>query len=62
MSKMNNLFISIQEDLDEGKLSFAEIASKHEVPSSWVVEVADAMKEMDEIDQYIMENDYMDDY
>ena len=59
MSKMNNLFISIQEDLEAGKLSFAEIASKHEVPSSWVVEVADAMRETD---QYIIENDYMDDY
>ena len=59
MSRMNELAIDIQEDLEKGILSFAEIAAKHEVPSSWVVEVADAMRETD---QYIMENDYMDDY
>ena len=57
MSKMNDLCIQIQEDLEAGKLSFAEIAAKHEVPSSWVSEVAKALQ-----DQYIIENDYMDDY
>ena len=59
MSRMNELAIDIQEDLEKGILSFAEIAAKHEVPASWVVEVADAMRETD---QYIIENDYMDDY
>lgn len=59
MSRMSELVIDIQEDLEKGILSFAEIAAKHEVPSSWVVEVADAMRETD---QYIIENDYMDDY
>lgn len=59
MGGVKNLYTTIQEDLEAGKLSFAEIASKHEVPSSWVVEVADAMRETD---QYIIENDYMDDY
>ena len=59
MSRMSELAIDIQEDLEKGILSFAEIAAKHEVPSSWVVEVADAMRETD---QYIIENDYMDDY
>lgn len=59
MYRMSELAIDIQEDLEKGILSFAEIARKYEVPSSWVVEVADAMRETD---QYIMENDYMDDY
>lgn len=57
MSRMNELAIDIQEDLEKGILSFAEIAAKHEVPSSWVSEVAKALQ-----DQYIIENDYMDDY
>ena len=57
MSRMSELVIDIQEDLEKGILSFAEIAAKHEVPASWVSEVAKAMQ-----DQYIIENDYMDDY
>ena len=57
MSRMSELVIDIQEDLEKGILSFSEIAAKHEVPASWVSEVAKAMQ-----DQYIIENDYMDDY
>jgi hypothetical protein len=40
MSKMSNLMISIQEDIEAGRLSFAEIATKYEVPYDWVDEVA----------------------
>ena len=36
MSIMSNLVLDIQEDLEAGRLSFAEIAAKHEVPMDWV--------------------------
>lgn len=45
MSRMSDLMIDIQEDLDEGILSFAEIATKHDVPVSWVVEVLEICNE-----------------
>ena len=45
MSKMSDLQISIQDDLNAGLLSFAEIATKYDIPLSWVdataTEVAD---------------------
>ena len=43
MSKMSNLMIAIQEDLNTGRLSFAEIATKHEIPLDWVDSVANEM-------------------
>jgi hypothetical protein len=43
MSKMSDLQISIQDDLNAGLLSFAEIAEKHEVPFEWVDSVAAEM-------------------
>jgi hypothetical protein len=43
MSKMSNLMIGIQDDLIAGRLSFAEIAEKHEVPLDWVDSVAAEM-------------------
>lgn len=59
MSRMSELAIDIQEDLEKGILSFAEIARKYEVPASWVSEVAvECATQWD----YTMENDYMDDY
>ena len=45
MSKMGDLLISIQEDLNAGRLSFAEIATKYEVPFDWVDSVAAEMAE-----------------
>lgn len=36
---MSNLVFSIQEDILDGRLTFAEIATKHEVPVSWIAEV-----------------------
>lgn len=39
MSKMSNLALSIEEDILAGELTFAEIATKHEVPVSWIAEV-----------------------
>jgi hypothetical protein len=42
---MSDLLIDIQEDLEEGILSFAEIAAKYEVPVSWVVEVLEICNE-----------------
>ena len=43
MSKMSNLMISIQEDLNAARLSFAEIAAKHEIPLDWVDAAASEM-------------------
>ena len=45
MTKMNSLLIDIQEDLEDGVLSFAEIATKHEVPLQWVDEIAYMVQE-----------------
>jgi len=42
---MSDLLIDIQEDLEEGILSFAEIAAKHDVPVTWVVEVLEICNE-----------------
>ncbi len=39
MSFMSNLFIDLQNDILAERLTFAEIASKYEVPVSWVAEV-----------------------
>ena len=47
MSYMSNLIVSIQEDILAERLTFAEIASKHEVPVSWVAEVYVEMKELE---------------
>jgi len=59
MSKMSNLVLSIQEDILDGRLSFAEIATKHEVPVSWITEV---YCEIIESESLVVENDYFDDY
>lgn len=47
MSKVSELILSIQEDIMDGRLSFAEIAAKHEVPLSWVDEVVGEIVEKD---------------
>ena len=63
MSRMSELVIDIQEDLEKGILSFAEIARKYEVPASWVSEVAVEYATQGEPTwDYTIENDYMDDY
>ena len=43
MSRMSDLLIDIQEDLEEGILSYAEIAAKYEVPVTWVIEAVENM-------------------
>ncbi len=71
MSRMSELIIDIQNDLIEGKLSFAEIAAKHSVDASWVedawLEMDEAMSELandprviDGFDSYVADNDYFD--
>jgi hypothetical protein len=40
---MGDLLISIQEDLYTGRLTFAEIAAKHEIPLDWVDAAASEM-------------------
>ncbi len=45
MSRMGELLISIQEDLNAGRLSFAEIATKHEIPLDWVDAAASEMSD-----------------
>jgi hypothetical protein len=54
MSKMSNLVLEIQEDLEAGILSFAEIAFKHECPISWVEDVHQEMV------AYMVDQDYLD--
>ena len=36
MSKVSNLFIDLEMEIESGELSFAEIAAKYEVPLDWV--------------------------
>ena len=45
MGKVSNLFIQLQEAIEAGELTFAEIAAQYEVPRSWVDEVARQMAE-----------------
>jgi len=45
MSKVSNLFIDLEMEIEAGQLSFAEIAAKYEVPRSWVDEVARQLAE-----------------
>lgn len=45
MSGMSNLFIQLEEAIEAGQLSFAEIAQQYEVPRSWVDEVARQLAE-----------------
>jgi len=47
MSKMSELVFAIQEDIDAGILSFSDIADKHNVPLSWIDEVASEYMEQD---------------
>lgn len=42
---MGDLFQDIQEALEDGVLSFAEIATKFEVPVAWVTEVQSMLQE-----------------
>ena len=47
MSKMSELMIDIQEDIQLGVLSFPAIAAKHHVPLSWVNEAWEALCEQE---------------
>lgn len=80
MSRMSDLIIEIQEAVKKGELSFAEIATRYDVPVSWVDEVAmDLADQYDESmdgdhasalasagwgtdEDYVIDNDYFDDY
>jgi hypothetical protein len=57
MSKMSDLLISIQDDLNEGKLSASEIAAKYEVPLSWVDEAFMALQYDEPTEQEIAQFD-----
>lgn len=52
MSTMSNLMLEIQEVIEEGNLSFQQIAAKFDVPVSWVDEAAKELQ-----DQYGEEMD-----
>lgn len=45
MSAMSDLMIDIQDDLEIGELSFAEIATKYDVPVAWVDEINQMVQE-----------------
>jgi len=40
---MSDLMLDIQEDLRDCNLSYAEIAAKHDVPVTWVIEAVENM-------------------
>ena len=52
MSKMSSLALDIQEAIEAGELTFAEIAAKYNVPLDWVVQVNEELAE-----QYAAEYD-----
>ena len=45
MGKVSNLFIQLEEAIEAGQMTFAEIATFYEVPRSWVDEVARQLAE-----------------
>ena len=45
MGKVSNLFIQLEEAIEAGQMTFAEIAEQYEVPQSWVAEVAKQLAE-----------------
>ena len=52
MSYMSELAIDIQEAIEAGELTFAQIAAKYNVPLDWVVQVNEELAE-----QYAAEYD-----
>jgi hypothetical protein len=62
MSRMSDLMIDIQNDINRGELSFHQIADKHLVPFSWVDAAALEMIQEAYDNDYIVDNDYFDDY
>jgi hypothetical protein len=62
MSRMSDLMIDIQNDINRGELSFHQIADKHLVPFSWVDAAALEMIQQAYDNDYIVDNDYNDDY
>lgn len=38
---MKDYLDNIRKDIDSGELSFAEIASKYDIPVSWVIELVE---------------------
>ena len=52
MSRMSQLVLDIQDEIAAGLLSFQEIATKYQVPLSWVDEVACEMADQYYNDQY----------
>ena len=58
MSKINELSMDIQELLNRG-YSYNTIAQILEIPVSWVSETVDQVQDFD---QYVIDNDFMDDY
>ena len=57
MSKMSDLVLDIQyiqQDLEAGRLSFAEIAAKYGIPISWVEYI---LKEYGELDPNYLDSD-----
>ena len=49
MGKVSDLFIQLEEAIEAGQLTFAEIAMEYEVPRSWVDEVARQIAERYEV-------------
>lgn len=45
MNRMRDVLIDIQCDIEDGKLTFAQIAKKYDVPYKWVVDAYIMMQE-----------------
>ena len=58
MSRMSDLHLSITQDIEDGELSFAEIAEKYNVPFDWVNSMAIDMAAQGDGDRL---DDYYDD-
>ena len=53
MSKMSDLLIDIQDEIELGVLSFPQIARKYDVPLSWVTDTWEGLCEQEaEAEQY----------
>ena len=46
MSKMGDLMISLQDAIEAGELTFAEIAAEYDVPLEWVVQANENLATM----------------
>lgn len=57
MSRMRDMIIEVQDAIEEGELTYEQIASKYGIPVKDVVALAHNIRDFN-----VQENDYFDDY